>query len=382
MTSLISGGQLWTQRSPLFWDPTTPVFFDEALDTWHVFAYDDVLRVLNERATFSSSWLTDLTGVNPTLVGLWAADGRRHSDLRAAVAGPFRASVVHALSDEVTRLAVDLIEEVKTTSDGRFEAVATLARPLPGQVICRVLGVDPICAERMHEWREELYTAGAASTLPAQPDMAEFFQQLIERYRVSPRPGRLHELLQAQAGGYAVDGRPLSDWDIVGYLAMLIWAGAETTAASIGDALLFLTEYGHWETLRGDPSLIPGAVEEVLRWYPAFPGCRRITLADTEIGGQRVRAGQWVTGWLTSANRDPSRFPTPNVFDIRRQPNRHVVFGAGRHHCLGAPLARLELRILVEQATRRLPELRWDPDQPLRRRAWLEDSLDEVHFRY
>lgn len=372
---------MWSDRPARFWDPATPVHFDEEQGAWQVFAYDDLLRVLNERETFSSAWLDGAAReqANPTQVGLWAADGGRHRDLRALVTEPFRAAVVRALTDEITAVAVELIGAVAGT--GRFEAVEALARPLPVRVICRILGVDVGVAHTMHEWRDDLYAAqGTASELPPQPEMADALRELVAVGAKAPVPGVLADLVRAQAAGYDVDGQPLSDWDLVGYLAMLVWAAAETTAASIADALLFLTEYGHWDELGRDPSLVPNAVEEVLRWYPAFPGCSRLVVADTEIGGQAIRAGEAVTGWLTSANRDPAQFPEPDRFDIRRHPNRHLSFGAGRHLCLGAALARIELRVVVEEAARRLPGLRRDPDQPVRRRVWMEDSVDEVHF--
>jgi cytochrome P450 len=209
-----------------------------------------------------------------------------------------------------------------------------------------------------------------------------FFEELIAQRRRSPQAGLVDELLAAQAAGHLVDGRPMTDWDLIGYFAMLLAAGVDTTSTSIGNALLFLTEFGHWERLRADPSLIPNAVEETLRWYPGFPGVRRYVLADTELGGHRLSAGQWATGWLTSANRDPRQFPDPDVFDIHRRPNRHLTLGVGRHHCLGAPLARLELRILLEEAVRRLPGLRRDPAASLRRRVWLVDPVEEAHFTF
>ena len=373
-------------RPAMFWDPDTPVFFDEELDTWQVFNYADVVRVLNDKTVFSSGYgLTDETRryVNPSLAGMWAADGRRHDDLRAAVAEPFRPKVLERLGTEIRKIVTDLLDEVIAAGAGRVEAVTTLARPLPSRVICRVLGLDTSHAERMHAWLDEIFEVSSTThTMPAQPDMAEFFQQLMAVRRARPQSGLVDELLAVQAGGYTVDGRPLSDWDLVGYCAMLLGAGVDTTSVSLGNAMLFLTEYGRWEELRADPSLVSAAIEETMRWYPAFPGVRRYVLADTQIGGRQVKAGQWATGWLTSANRDPVRFTDPNTFDIRRHPNPHLAFGIGTHHCLGAPLARLEQRIFLEEAVKRLPGLHRDPDRPISRRQWLLDGLEEAHFTF
>ncbi len=219
-------------------------------------------------------------------------------------------------------------------------------------------------------------------TLPSQPDQRAFFEELIARRRASPQEGLVDELIAAQAAGHLVDAAPMSDLDLVGSFAMMLAAGVDTTAASVGNALLFLTEYGHWDALRADPSLIPNAVEETLRWCPAFAGVRRYVIADTMLGGQAVAAGQWATGWLSSANRDPERFADPDTFDIQRRSNAHLTFGTGRHYCLGAPLARLELRILVEEAVARLPGLRRNVTRPISRREWMVDGLDEAHFLF
>lgn len=373
------------RRPDHFWSPNTPAYFDDQLQTWHAFSHADVLRILTDDETFSAGYgLTDETRpyVHPALSGMWAADGRRHGDLRAAVVDPFRRSVLESLSAEIRRIVTTLLDEV-VASGGEVEAVSMLARPLPSRVICRVLGLDLDYAERVHVWMDEVYqVASSTNAFPAQPDQVQCFEDLMAERRKAPRHGLVDELLAAQTAGYQVDGRAMSDWDLVGYFAMLLSAGVDTTSAGIGNALLFLTEYGHWEELRTDPSLIPDAVEEALRWYPAFPGVRRIVLADTELGGHNLTAGQWATGWLTSANRDPELFPDPDTFDIRRRPNRHLTLGFGGHHCLGAPLARLELRILVEEAVRRLPGLRRVPGAPISRRAWVLENLNEAHFTF
>jgi len=346
-----------------------------------------VARVLNNTATFSSGYgLDDETRlhVSPMIVGMWAADGRRHDDLRTAVADPFRPKVLEQLEAEVRQMVTRLLDDVTATGTGRVEIVTALARALPSRVICRILGLDLSYTKVIDDWVEEVYqVASTTHTLPPSRAMADFFAELLVRRRAEPQSGLVDELIAAQAAGYAVDGRPLSDWDLIGYFAMLLGAGIDTTAASVGNALLFLTEYGHWEELRADPGLIPGAIEETLRWYPAFPGVRRLVLTDTELGGQQIAAGQWATGWLISANRDPARHREPNTFDIRRrQASRHVAFGIGAHHCLGAPLARLELRVLLEEAVQRLPGLRRNPDHPVRRRIFLVDGLEEAHFTF
>jgi cytochrome P450 len=374
------------QSSGLPRDPSQPICYDARAGAWSVCAYDLVKQVLGDRVHFSLGVSAqDQRFGNATLAGLWAADGQRHDDLLRLVAAGFRPDAVASLEASITRIVAELIDAAAAAGDGHLEAVSALAHPLPGAVICDLLGIPRDAAARMHRWREEAYQAGGTSTrMPPQPEMAGYFQELIEQGRREPRPGLLGELLAAQAAGARIDGCPLRDRDLQGCLAMFVWGGAETTAGAAADALLYLTAHGYWAALREAPSRIPTAVEEVLRWASTFPAVPQLVVADTTVGGQQLREGDWVVAWLSAANRDPRVFPDPDRFDPDRRPNPHLTFGLGGHYCLGAPLARLELRVLIEQATRRLPHLRPDPDRPAQRRAWLgmEDALPVLHLRY
>ncbi|MEU0883697.1 cytochrome P450 [Lentzea sp. NPDC005914] len=369
-------------RPAKFFDPATEAHFDEQLDTWHVFSLADVQRVLSEEEHFSAGFgLTEETRqlANPVFSGMWAADGQRHRDLRAAVADPFSPRVLSRLEQQIRAIVGELIDELP--ADG-FDVVPRLSRPLPARVICRVLGLDVSAEARMTEWLDDWFgTATSTSTVPQQADMARFFADELDRQRARPGDGIIAELLDVQETGYLVDGRPMSDGDLVGYCAMLLSAGVDTVDATASNALLFLTEYGFWDSLRADPALLPGAIEETTRWYPVFPGVRRLARGDISLGGQEIRAGQWVTGWLTAANRDPGRYPDPGTFDIRRR-TRSLAFGHGAHHCLGVGLARLELRVLLEEAVRRLPLLRRETTAPLVRREWMLDNLEKAIFRF
>ncbi|MEV6243293.1 cytochrome P450 [Lentzea sp. NPDC051838] len=369
-------------RAARFFDPATPVHFDDLLDTWSAYSYADVLRVLTDVEHFSSGYgLTDETRpfASPILTGMWAADGQRHRDLRAAVTDPFRPGVMTRLETQVRSIVVDLLAPLPP--DG-FDLVQQVSQQLPAQVICHLLGLDLSAAPRMNGWVDEAYQVSVSTnTIPVQADMAEFFAEVLAARRVTPRDGLIDDLLAAQDAGYQVDGRTMTDWDIIGYCAMLLSAGIDTTATSLSNAVLFLTEHDCWAELGADPSLIPGAVEESMRWYPAFPGVRRLVVRDTTVAGHEINAGQWITGWLSAANRDPARFAEPSRFDIRRT-TRSLTFGHGLHHCLGAGLARLEQRVLLEEAVRRLPLLRRETTAPVVRREWMIDGLLEATFRF
>jgi cytochrome P450 family 109 len=398
MTEAAVSDELYTERPAYYWDPRTPIRYDAKLGCWNVFAYDDVVQVLSDRNGRFSQAVSDEVRLfgNPTLAGLWATEGKRHGDLLALVSPAFRRTTVDPPDDKapaplkahIRDVVTELIDAATatTTAAGQFEAVSTIAHPLPGHVMCDLLGIDRAAAERMHQWRDEAWKLrGTSKAMPDQPDMTAYLEQLVEEHRQTPQPGLLGDLLTAQDDPRAmIDGQRLTTRDIVGYVAMLLWGGGETTAAAAADALVFHSESGHWQTLRDDPSLIPDANEELFRLCPSFPGVELLVMQDTRIGGQQLRAGERAIVWLTAANRDPRYFKDPNTVDIRRKPNPHVTFGVGAHHCLGAPLARLELRILVEEVTQRLPHLRRATDLPFRRRVWtgMEDSVDEVHFRY
>jgi cytochrome P450 len=366
-------------------------------DVHHVHDYDQVVEVLTDRGRSLSLGVSkqdQLGAGNLTLAGLWTADEPRHRDLLRLVAPAFDRDAVARWEPHIRAIVVDHLNAIAATGSGRFEAVNALAWPVPGAVICDVLGIDRDAAVRMRHWREQAYLAGGDPTsLPPQPDMADYFQQLIEDHRRmrAPRPGLLDKLLNDQRDGEMVDGHRLRDEDIAGQVAMGVWAGAATTSGAITDAALFLTSYGergdpepYWARLAADPGLVPGAVKEVLRCTQAFPVASRQVAVDTaEVAGRQLRRGARVALHLAAANRDPKRFHRPDTFDPERTPNRHLAFGRRPRFCTGAALAERELCIVVEEAARRLPRLRRDPDRPLQPRwEFMERTLPQLWLLY
>jgi cytochrome P450 len=383
MSDHIPVADILPARPAQYWQPTTPVHYDETLSAWNVYSYADVQRVIYDEDGFSADYRIPpelRREVNPILAGLFGSDGARHRDLRKIVAEPFRPSVLARLEVDVRAIVNALIDELTPDSDGCIEAVTALAKPLPAQVICRLMGVDVDISIQIRHWMDEIAAAGTANAIPRQEDLSAYFQQLIEQRRAQPAQGLIDDLIDGQRAGHTIEGQPLTDWDLITYVTSFLGAGTDTTAAALTNALFFLVEYGHWPLLAKQPRLIPNAVEETLRWYPAFPAVRRRARLDIEMGGQRINTDDWVLAWITAANRDPARFDTPDRFDIRRQPNRHLTLGTGRHYCIGAPLAKLEMRILIEEASRRLPGLRRDRSRPLQRRYGLVDPLIELRL--
>jgi cytochrome P450 len=184
-------------------------------------------------------------------------------------------------------------------------------------------------------------------------------------------------MIALQRAGYMVGDRPMTEWDLIGHFAMLVAAGYET-ATGIANAILFADTFGLLDQLYADPMLVPGWGEETWRYYPPFPAARRRVVAATTLGGQHLKVGTWVLGWLTAANRSPVQFPRPDRYDIRRSPNRHLAFGRGRRSCLGAGLARLEMTIALQVLLERLRGLRRDRGESLVRTFGIVDSLERL----
>lgn len=369
---------------PAFWQAGTPPYFDPGAHSWQVFSHADVVQVLAGASLFSQP--SGDPDVHPTWAGMWVADEPRHRDLKALAAGPFRARVMPGLGQVIRSIADELIDAIIRAGTGRFELMTALARPLSARVICRIMGVDVSDEIPIRRWVEDVYSRPTGTAMPAQPDMVAHFTRLLEDRRARPGCGLVDELLAAQRGGCLVAGEPLGDRDLLGNLWGLLAAGFDTAATGMANLLLFLSAYdsdcGCLKTLYGDRDLVPGAVEETLRWYPPFPAHTVIARTALTVGTRRVEADDLVTGWITSANRDPRHFPSPNLFDIRRTPNPHLSFGRGIRFCLGAPLVRLELCTVLNAVLDRLPRLRWDYGAPFRWAAGPINRVQEAHMAF
>jgi cytochrome P450 len=181
-----------------------------------------------------------------------------------------------------------------------------------------------------------------------------------------------------------IEGRPITDHEVVGVVQLLIFGGLETTAGALGQFVVrFCEDPSLAELLRSRPELLPAAVEELLRLDPPFVAVARTATCDVELGGQRIAAGQRVLVYWASANRDEDEFPCPHVFDAARSSNRHLTFGAGPHRCAGSNLARMNLRVAVEELLARLHDIRLDPAAgPVRYHQVLNRSPEAVHITF
>jgi len=349
---------------PMFLDASTPVFFDEGLDTWHVFAYPDVVRVLKGYDEFGMEYGDP--DVHPSYGAMWFRDPPRHTDLRALTDDKFHLAAVRDLVPVVERVVDGLLGKVAPA--GRAEILADLAQPLPALVICEILGLDFAESMQFLGWLREEHHLVTLGDFSGKPEMIAALAELLRSRRDGGRPGIINDLLSAYEAGYLVDGQPLSERDLLGYVYMLLSASFGATTTAIGNYLLAIVQFDLWKQLQDEPALIGGAVEESLRWDTPMPALRTQAKVDITIGGQHVEAGQYVTGWMSAANRDPAAFDQPSRFDIHRRPNRHLSFGRGIHYCLGAELGRLEMKIFTERLLRRVPlPIGLDPDVPAQR---------------
>ncbi len=330
---------------------------------WSVFKHADVKRVLHEGVLFSS----EIDGVMPIMDEtlheanrdafgpgemLIAIDPPRHGKFRELVSGPFMPNALI----ETTEIKTDLIKKIfdDLPANGVIDLVDDLAAKIPMTIIADILGLPQERCADLLMWGKMALTASdpeysggdAAATTAAG---IEGIRNCV-RDLAMPRRGCPHaDALSTLANG-RIDGLALTEAEIVQNGTLMILAGFETTRNSFSGGLLALLQHPQqMQLLRDDPKLIRRAVEEMVRWSNPVITLGRVATADTYIGNQAVKAGERVVVWLASANRDETVFPNADTFDVTRSPNPHLGFGFGPHTCLGGPLARLELRVALEE---------------------------------
>jgi cytochrome P450 len=250
-----------------------------------------------------------------------------------------------------------------------MDLIRDLAYPLPVIVIAEMLGIPPQERDQFKRWSDEIAaTLGGPFTPPevlerarkSANELADYFRGVIEERRREPAEDLISGLIAAEE-----QGQILSEDEMLATAMLLLVAGNETTTNLIGNGTLaLLRNPDQLRRLRDDPSLIPAAVEELLRYDGPVQGTGRVAMEELEIDGRPVKTGQVVFCVLGSANRDPAQFENPDEMDITRQPNEHIAFGDGIHSCLGAPLARAEGQIAFETLLRRFPNPCLETDNP------------------
>lgn len=337
---------------------TSPVCWNDVTNFWALLKYEDVRFVSSNPALFSSTQgitIPDPELPNPVQEGgLIFTDPPRHRQLRKLINSGFTRRHVAILEPKIRDIVRGILANIEPGTVHEF--AEEIAAPLPTRIIAQLLGAPPDDWEQFRAWSDAM--TGSADpeieldTLVAAGQLYEYFNQLISDRRAQARDDMLSILVNAE-----IDGLRLSDEELVNFAFLLLVAGNETTRNLIALGTLALIE--HPDQLRmlvDDLSLIPAAVEEMLRWNSPVVHMARTATADVEIRGQRIRAGEVVVMLYGSANRDEDVFGSDaEEFNIARHPNPHIAFGCGEHSCLGAQLARLEAGLLFDELLRRFP---------------------------
>lgn len=370
MIDLVSGafyggdphtGYTWMRRHD-------PVHFDERNGVWGVASYRHVREVSKDPSTFSNAGgIRPDSGPIPMMIDM---DAPEHVRRRRLVSAGFTPRRVREMETEVRNVCDWIIDQV--VESGTCDLVSDLAAPLPMIMIGNMLGVAPEDRAMLLRWSDDLLRAlGSEDTellmrsATAAEEYATYIHQVIdERRRTGDEGDLIGTLVHAEIDGDRLDADSLLHESL-----LILIGGDETTRHVISGGVLALLERPEqMEALRGDRSLLPTAVEEMLRWVSPIQNMCRTATRDTELGGKQISVGQKLMLLYPSANRDEAVFPDPFSFDVRRSPNDHVAFGFGAHFCLGNQLARLEISCMVDRILDRLPDLHRSEDGPVERR--------------
>lgn len=327
-------------------------------DLWFVTRFEDVKTVLHDARRFSSRINGETMGPVMGEVIL-AMDGDEHRRYRDIVGRAFRPSALARWENELIVPSVHRLLDVVAPL-GRADLVEDVTSRYPLQVIAGVLGVPVEDYELFHRWAIEISLGPEdySTSVPASRAMREYLRPLVEARRARSSDDLVSDIVNAH-----IDGEPLDDEHVYGFLRLLLPAGAETTYRAMGNCLLALLQHPDLlAAVRGDPLLLADAVEETLRWETSVTMVNRETTEDVELGGVVIPEGASVVCALGSANRDEARYDNAADWEPGRPKQAHVAFGSGRHQCLGMHLARLELRVGVAAVLERLPGLRLDPE--------------------
>jgi len=337
------------------------LFYNEESDLWIVLRYKEAL-LLDNYTLFSSAQRLSSGGDGRQSNSIISMDPPRHRQLRSLLTHAFSARAIAAMAPQIEAIGQKLLDRVSTHNE--FDWMAAMANPLPVMVIANILGLPEEDWQLYKTWTDAMVNETPLAA-EAGEQLFQRFMHAIEEHKRQPRPDLLSSLLSAE-----VDGQRLSYEDLMGFCFTLFIAGNITTTNLLGNALLcFYTHPESLASLRQNPSQLPTAIEEVLRFMPPFRSGPnnlvggRTVMQDTTIANQSIPAGARIAINRVSVNYDAQQFSQPERFDITRTPNPHQTFGHGIHFCIGAPLARLETKIALNLLLTQLPTARLvEPD--------------------
>ena len=350
-----------------------PVHWSDLIGAWILTQYDDVKAVTNDprfssvRAHYFMDQLPETAQERMRPLGrqleLWLIhlDPPDHTRVRSLVHKAFVPRVVEGLRVSLHQIVNELLDGVEQA--GAMDVMGDFAYPLTANAIAELLGIRQEDRTQFRRWSDNINGfVGAAHVTTGSAELAqqsmlelmEYLHALIEARRRSPSDDFISSLIAVEE-----EGDKLNEEELLALCVLLLFAGHETTANQIGNAVLaLLRNPDQLQKLRRKPALITDAVEELLRYDSSVQRLGRVAKDDVNICGQGIQKGEFVAAMLGAANRDPIHFEEPDALDVERKQNNHVSFGYGRHYCIGAPLARLEIEIAINTILSRFPSLR------------------------
>jgi cytochrome P450 family 142 subfamily A polypeptide 1 len=344
-----------------------PVYYDESGDppVWAVTLHEDVMAISKDARTFSNA--QGMRPDSPAIPSMINMDDPLHKRRRNLVNTGLTARRVAALEPKTREICADLID--RALEKEVFDFVRDVAAPLPMIMIGDMLGVEPEDRDDLLRWSDDLMEAlsstatpeAAMKALKAFEEYKAFNERVVAERRRTPRDDLISVLVHAE-----IDGEKLDDEALLQESLLILIGGDETTRHVISGGMYQLMRNPEQRRkLIDDPAKRPTAIEEMLRWVSPIMNMSRTLTRDVELRGQKLHEGDRLLLMYAAANRDAKAFADPHVFDVERTPNHHVAFGGyGTHHCMGANLARLELRVMFEELLRRAPELELASEEP------------------
>ncbi|NBI29960.1 cytochrome P450 [Chengkuizengella marina] len=360
------------------WDPfewykqkreNEPIYFDEKSGQWNAFLYDDVSYILSNYEQFSSARY-QAEERDPFGNSLLFIDPPKHKQMRDLVNKSFTPKVMRSWEPRIEYISDTLIEDMieKTT----IELVNDFSMPLPVIVIANMLGVPTEELHLFKKWSDQMvegdYNASEEEIkitrekyVNTMKELFHYFSEIINHKKNHLQEDIISILLQAE-----VDGKKVSDEELIGFCILLLVAGNETTTNLITNAVYtLLDEQDSFYKLKQNLQLLPSAIEEVLRHRSPIQSMNRKVKKDMEFRGVQLKEGDLINAFIGSANRDESKFLQADQFMIDRDPNHHIAFGSGIHFCLGAPLARMEARIALKKLIESFPNMHFSDDMEI-----------------
>ena len=371
-----------------------PVHWDPYLHAWVVTRYEDVITVLQRFSAARSPTpeqltplgLDELNPIAKVLVRqMLFMDPPGHTRLRALAAAAFTPARVESLQQHIQEITERLIDDVEAR--GGMDVIADFANLLPATVTAELMGVPVADRDQLKNWSIDFsemlgnfqHNPGrTARMLQVVEQMTSYYRERMKDVKRHPQAGVVHALMSAE-----VEGDRLTEEEVIANSIITMTGGQETTTNLIGNGLLALMQNaGEMSRLRADLSLLPAAVEELLRYESPIQYTTRLAPHDLELGGKRLRQRQAVIAVLGAANHDPARFLDPDRLEIARKDNRHLAFGWASHYCFGAPLARVEGRIAFAALLRRFPDMQLEPEPLMWRHNMIFRGLERLPVRF